>query len=350
MPLFKLDQKGTFEPFEEKPFEDLEQKLETWVEANPHLVAGDDQFVVFGRQVRTAFGRIVDLLAVDESGAVVVIELKRGETPRQVIAQALEYAAWVDSLSIDDLDDIAQRYTSRSGGEGEDLLALYQREFGAPVGPDEGDDAETADVDIAERVTFNNRQRLVIVAEEFSGEVEQTLRYLRSRMGVDIIGVRFGIHEAAGELLIETETLVGRERPKPPPPRRGGSNRSWSDEEIVEWARSQFVTQSVGSIEQWVKSLELPNVEVRPGRKSSRAIYLNGKRAARYYYAQDWVYSWLAGYSAEEASELRSRLSAPEQVVEDQPRKRFIRFHLRTSGDIDVYKEILKRRFYAAEP
>lgn len=341
MPLYKLDSTGSFEPFEEKPFAHLEKKLETWVEANPHLIAGDDRFVVFGRQVHTAFGRIVDLLAIDESGAVVVIELKRGETPRQVIAQALEYAAWIDSLSVDELDELAVRYTSRAGGEGLDLLALYDEEFG----PGEGDpaDLEADESEMAERVTFNNSQRVVIVAEEFSGEVEQTLRYLRSRMGLDIIGVRFGIHEAAGDLLIETETLVGRERPKPPPTKRPRSARSWPDDEIMGWASSDFVKRSVGEVERWAR--QFADVQIRPGRKSGRAIYLHGVRTARFYYAKEWIYSWLKAPTATELDGLRARLSEPTQIVENSPRRGFTRFHLATPSDLELYKEILARRF-----
>jgi hypothetical protein len=338
MPLYKLTSHGEFVPFEEKPFGDLEQKLESWVESNPHLVAGPERFAVFGRQVRTAFGRIVDLLAVDESGAVVVIELKRGETPRQIIAQALEYAAWVDSLGVDELDAVAQRYTSRHGGEAEDLLTVYQRAFA------NDEEQEDPDSEAAERVTFNHRQRIVLVAEEFTGEVEQTLRYLRSRMGVDIAGVRFGIHESAGELLIETEQLVGREPRVSAVSKTSEPVAAFSDEEIVDRATSPFVKEAVGKIEGWVESLNLPNVELRLGRKTGRAIYLNGKRTARFYYAKEWIYSWLHPYSAAEADEIRTRLSTPDQVVEGQPKEGFIRLHLRTSEDLDVYKEVVLKR------
>lgn len=343
MPLYKLATGDRFVPFEEKPFGDLEQRLESWVEANPHLVSGVERFAVFGRQVRTAFGRVVDLLAVDESGAVIVIELKRGETPRQVIAQAMEYAAWVDSLGLDDLDAIAQRYTSRHAAEGDDLSTLYRRSFG------DAEDQEDAEADPLDRVTFNHRQRIVVVAEAFSGEVEQTLRYLRSRMGVDIMGVRFGIHEAGGELLIETEHLVGRE-PRVSAGRKSPEAASppLTDEEIIERATSPFVKSAVGEIERWIESLDLPHVELRFGRKTGRAVYVKGKRVARFYYAREWIYSWLHPYTSEEAAELRSRLSAPEQIVEGQPKEGFVRLHLRTQEDLERYKEVLFGRLTQA--
>src|SRR5438132_483968 len=98
MPIYKQDTSGKFVPFEQTPFPDLEKTLEDWIEANPHLLLEGEQIAVFARQPRTKFGKYLDLLAIDKTGATVIIELKRGETPRDVVAQALEYAAWIDSL------------------------------------------------------------------------------------------------------------------------------------------------------------------------------------------------------------------------------------------------------------
>jgi len=44
-------------------------------------------------------GGIIDLLCIDESGNLIVVELKRDKTPREVTAQTLDYASWVDSLT-----------------------------------------------------------------------------------------------------------------------------------------------------------------------------------------------------------------------------------------------------------
>ena len=44
--------------------------------------------------VPTDLGKSIDLLGVDREGNVVVVELKRDRTPRDVVAQALEYAAF----------------------------------------------------------------------------------------------------------------------------------------------------------------------------------------------------------------------------------------------------------------
>jgi RecB family endonuclease NucS len=58
-----------------------------------------DDFLVIGRQVRTDYDGYIDLLCLDSRGDTVIIELKRGRTPREVTAQSLDYASWVKELS-----------------------------------------------------------------------------------------------------------------------------------------------------------------------------------------------------------------------------------------------------------
>jgi len=49
--------------------------------------------MLIGRQKDTDFGgERVDLLTVAPDGAVVLVELKRDRTPREVVAQAVDYA------------------------------------------------------------------------------------------------------------------------------------------------------------------------------------------------------------------------------------------------------------------
>lgn len=56
-------------------------------------------WLLIGRQVRTGFDKLIDLLAVDANGTVIVIELKRDNTPRDVVAQAIDYASRIMTLA-----------------------------------------------------------------------------------------------------------------------------------------------------------------------------------------------------------------------------------------------------------
>ena len=64
--------------------------LETWIASNPAIINPD--LVIIGRQVTTKSGPL-DLLAIDRSGNLVIIELKRAMLPRDALAQAIDYAS-----------------------------------------------------------------------------------------------------------------------------------------------------------------------------------------------------------------------------------------------------------------
>ena len=70
----------------------------------------DPDLMVIGRQIPTSYGTSIDLLAIDSQGDLVVIELKRDRTPREVVAQTLDYASWVKDLSYDDIVSKANEY------------------------------------------------------------------------------------------------------------------------------------------------------------------------------------------------------------------------------------------------
>lgn len=69
-----------------------------------------DGWMLIGRQVHTAHAGIIDLLALAPDGSIVVIELKRDMTPRDVVAQGLDYASWVSALEADDIVDTYSKF------------------------------------------------------------------------------------------------------------------------------------------------------------------------------------------------------------------------------------------------
>jgi len=60
--------------------------------------------------VETAYGKFIDLLCMDSEGTLVIVELKRDKTPREVTAQALDYASWVKTLNAEEIEKIAAAY------------------------------------------------------------------------------------------------------------------------------------------------------------------------------------------------------------------------------------------------
>ncbi len=70
------------------------------------------------------------LIGIDASGDLVIVELKKGKTPREVIAQILEYAAWSSQLEYNDLDNLARSYYSNDkNNSGKSLKEIFQEVF-----------------------------------------------------------------------------------------------------------------------------------------------------------------------------------------------------------------------------
>src|SRR4051812_14364884 len=85
-----------------------EAALEDFLEQDPSLLG--IRLLVIGRQVRTPYGKYIDLLAIDADGNLHVLELKRDRTPRDVVAQVLDYGSWVTTLTREQAIDIASEH------------------------------------------------------------------------------------------------------------------------------------------------------------------------------------------------------------------------------------------------
>src|SRR5947209_5202416 len=83
----------------------LEGRLEQWLCQDLNLVG--EELLLLGSQVATAYGHAIDILALDREGNLVLLELKRGRTPRDVVAQVLDYASWAHALTEQDIERLA---------------------------------------------------------------------------------------------------------------------------------------------------------------------------------------------------------------------------------------------------
>ena len=198
MRLFSIGSEGGFTEYERSAFEtDHEEAvLEEWLASNPDGILEDGRILIIGRQVRTDLGGFIDLLGVDREGSVVVIELKRDRTPREAVAQALEYAAFAERLDIDALEDIVRRYQNDESLS----LADHHREYFA--------------LDEAAAVAFNKDQRIVIVGQLVTPAIRQTAAFLGSK-GLRVTCVEFSLFQAGGARLLSQDVVVGREYAKP---------------------------------------------------------------------------------------------------------------------------------------
>jgi len=194
MRLFTLDENRKMSPYSESRFKEnnLESDLETLLEKNPEYFFENSKILIIGRQVTTNLNSFIDLLGIDSSGSTLVVELKRDKTPRETIAQLLEYASFVEKLDYSQLNEIYQDYS----GEDIQLEEYHEQYF-----------QNKSD----EKVSFNKNSKLVIVAQDISKEIKQTAQYLREK-GLNIFCLEFKYFlSKTGERIISSDVVVGEE-------------------------------------------------------------------------------------------------------------------------------------------
>lgn len=135
-----------------------EQKLEEMIVDAPGILS--DEWMLIGRQEDTGFGGRIDLLAIAPDGSLILIELKRGRTPREVVAQAIDYAVWVDRLEAEDIAAIYGRFKRNA-----DLAADFHGHFSVELDED----------------ALNQSHQIIIVAESIDSSTERIVDYLNER-------------------------------------------------------------------------------------------------------------------------------------------------------------------------
>lgn len=144
----------------------FESRLENWLENDISIL--DKDLLVIGRQVSTDFGGSIDLLCVDSFGDTIIVELKRDKTPRDTVAQALDYASWVVDLSYERLVEVAEQYLNQP------FANAFQNRFLK---------------DLPE--SLNTNHKIVVVASRIDQKSERIISYLSNTYGVNINAVTF---------------------------------------------------------------------------------------------------------------------------------------------------------------
>ena len=161
-----------------------EQLLEDLIVAAPQILS--NEWMLIGRQEQTGLGGRIDLLAIAPDASLILIELKRNRTPREVIAQAIDYASWVERLTADKIAQIYQRFSN-----GGNLSQAFLARFGTTLNEE----------------SLNESHQIVIVAAELDDSTERIINYLSAR-DIAINVLFFQVFQHGAEQLLSRAWLV----------------------------------------------------------------------------------------------------------------------------------------------
>jgi hypothetical protein len=155
----------------------------------------DEEFMVIAEE----FGdwldssRRIDLLCIDSSANLVVVELKRTDDGGHMELQALRYAAMVSAMTFDQLVDTYARYKSKAQP---DILSARSAIMGF-LGWDEVDEER-----------FAQETHIVLAAADFSKELTTAVMWLIDR-GINIRCVRMRPYRMADStVLLDVQQLI----------------------------------------------------------------------------------------------------------------------------------------------
>lgn len=188
-----------------------------------HISLLSENWMIVGRQVITLYGGRIDLLCIDMGGNLIVVELKKNMTPREVTAQALDYASWVKTVDTDQLAEIYLKYS-----KGEDLSAAYKKRFGKEL-VEENDDRDV---------------QIVIVATYMDGSTERIIRYLQG-YGIGINVLFFNVFAHQGQRFLSRAWMFEEDAVVKP---HEISSRNWNGE--------YYFTYGVDSMRSWEDAMK----------------------------------------------------------------------------------------------
>ena len=155
----------------QKPNLDYEERLKKWLIEDISILSSN--LLILGTEVITSFGKKIDILAINPAGELIIIELKRDKTYREIIAQVLDYATWVKDLDYEDINNIFIKYCKSEYNEISDYFTShFEKE--------------------AEEIEFNSDHKMLILGSEIDDSTVRIIDYLSNEpYSVNINAVNF---------------------------------------------------------------------------------------------------------------------------------------------------------------
>ena len=202
--------------------------IQEWVAANPGIL--DEDLLIIAKEF-SGFDRTnerLDLLAVDQDGKLVVIELKRDDSGADMHWQAIKYASYLRHASVEHIVGIFASYQDVLEGEAANKLEQH--------------------LDAEDLNALNDDQRIMLVSHRFAREVTSAALWLNEQaLGDNLITcIQLTPYqdEQTGSLYVQANTII----PVPGAEdyvigvgeytrREAGQRRGWNNDEVTHFLK-----------------------------------------------------------------------------------------------------------------
>ena len=167
--------------------------LQEWLVKNPQIFGEDEEELLIIQKEFSDFDDTrerPDILALDKSGSLVIIENKLDDSGRNVTWQALKYASYCSQFTKPDIENIYQTYL----GEAEDAKKKLIDFFGEDY----------------EKMSLNSgksTQRIILVAAKFRKEVTSPVLWL-ANFGLNIQCFQISLHKQDETLFFDMKQII----------------------------------------------------------------------------------------------------------------------------------------------
>ena len=196
MSMFQIDRSSNrIIPLQAKGFGELGFKergnLQEWLAHQPDALG--EELLIIQKEFDGFAGtkERLDLLALDKSGNLVVIENKLDDSGKDVVWQALKYASYCANLTKSQIVEIFRQYLKEDGNAEAALICEF---------------LEANDINEV-KINTGNSQRLMLVAANFPKEVTNTALWLLAQ-GISIQCFRVTPYVFGEEALLSIEQII----------------------------------------------------------------------------------------------------------------------------------------------
>lgn len=208
--IFSVDEdNGALEGLEEQDLSELgvleRQNLQEWTIEQPRILGEDLQIITSEYANFQDTRDRLDILALDPTGKLVVIELKRDHADRTTDLQAIKYASYCATLTAEDIQkDYREFWNERDDTEltpenvGQtfaDFLEGIEGEI-----PLTGDGWAEFELD--------QKPRILLAAGSFGTEITAPVMWLIEEYGMDITCTKVEAYEHQGRVLLNSQQVI----------------------------------------------------------------------------------------------------------------------------------------------